>query len=66
MRLLAFVLLGGCACQNAANMSTKNPELAGPSAPIPAGCSLSVLAGGPVQTLTCEDGREGFVITEMD
>lgn len=66
MRLLAFVLLGGCACQNAATISSKNPDTAIPSASIPAACSLAGQARGPVQPLTCEDGRQGFVIAEMD
>lgn len=61
-RVIALMLLGGCACQNAIEGVEKAAIERPDFAVMPQTCDFSGAFTGAVQALTCENGRQGFII----
>lgn len=62
VRMIALMLLGGCACQKAIDGVEKAAIERPALAVMPQNCEFSGGFTGTVQALTCENGRQGFVI----
>jgi len=66
LRAMALMLLSGCACQKALDGVEKAVVERPGLAVMPQTCDFSGPFTGSVQALTCEDGRQGFIITGSD